>query len=106
MKKRRSSRNRLAQDDLTPEYRFDYPHSRPNRFSRREEIEAAALKLDRKSRAKLAERLLESLEQLSDEGNARLWAEEAERRDREWDARSGVAKPAREVLRKARAKLK
>jgi hypothetical protein len=76
MKKRRSPRNRLA---LAPEYRFDYARSRPNRFARKEEIEAAA---------------------------ARLWAEEAERRDREWDASPGVAKPAREVLRKARAKLK
>jgi hypothetical protein len=75
MKKRRSSKNRLA---LAPEYRFDNARSRPNRFARKEEIEAAA---------------------------ARLWAAEAERRDREWDARSGVAKPAREVLRKARAKL-
>ncbi|MDP2391466.1 MAG: addiction module protein, partial [Acidobacteriota bacterium] len=45
-----------------------------------EELEAAALKLEPKSRARLAERLLESLEQLSPEENARIWAEEAERR--------------------------
>jgi putative addiction module component len=71
-----------------------------------EEIEAEALKLDPKGRAKLAEKLLESLEQLSDEENARLWAEEADRRDQEWDAKPGVGKPARDVLRAARAKLK
>lgn len=71
-----------------------------------EDIEAEALKLDPKARAKLAERLLESLEQLSDEENARLWAEEAERRDQEWDAKAGIGRPAGEVLRAARAKLK
>jgi len=71
-----------------------------------EEIEAEALKLDPKGRAKLAEKLLESLEQLSDEENARLWAEEAERRDQEWDAKAGVGRPLRDVLRGARAKLK
>jgi hypothetical protein len=71
-----------------------------------EEIEAEALKLDPKGRAKLAEKLLESLEQLSDEENARLWAEEAERRNQEWDTKSEVGRPAREVLRAARAKLK
>lgn len=62
-----------------------------------EEIEAEALKLDPKARARLAGKLLESLEQLSDEENAGLWAEEAERRDQEWDAKSGVGRPAREL---------
>jgi hypothetical protein len=51
-----------------------------------DEIEATALKLAAADRARLAERLLESLEQLSDEENAKLWAEEAIRRDKEWDA--------------------
>ena len=40
-----------------------------------EEIEAEALKLDPKARARLAGRLLESLETLSDQENERLWAE-------------------------------
>ena len=71
-----------------------------------EEIEAEALKLDPKARAKLAEKLLESLEELSDQENALLWAEEAERRDKEWDAKAGAGKPARDVLKAARAKLK
>jgi len=44
-----------------------------------EEIEVEALKLPPDDRARLAEKLLQSLENLSDEENARLWAEEAER---------------------------
>ena len=67
-----------------------------------EEIEAEALKLEPKARARLAERLLESLETLSDKENERLWAEEAERRDAEWQS----SRPAGDVLRDARAKLK
>jgi len=45
------------------------------------EIEAAALKLVPKDRARLAGKLLESLEGLSDEENELIWSEEAERRD-------------------------
>ncbi len=71
-----------------------------------EEIEAEALKLDAKARARLAERLLESLETLSEQENERLWAEEAERRDAHWDSAPGTARPATDVLRDARAKLK
>ena len=58
-----------------------------------DEIEAAALKLDPKARARLAEKLLESLETLSDQENERLWAEEAERRDADWDSAPGTARP-------------
>jgi hypothetical protein len=71
-----------------------------------EEIEAEALRLDPKSRARLAEKLLESLEQLSEAENERIWAEEAARRDAEWEAKTGSARPAAEVFRIARAKLK
>lgn len=70
------------------------------------EIEDEALRLDPKARARLAEKLLESLEQLSDEENARLWAEEAARRDADWDAKGGKGRAAADVLREARAKLK
>ena len=42
-----------------------------------DEIEAEALKLDPHARARLARKLLESLEGLSAEENERLWAEEA-----------------------------
>ena len=71
-----------------------------------EDIEGEALKLDPQARARLASRLLESLETLSDQENERLWAEEAERRDAEWDAAPDTARPAADVLRDARAKLK
>ncbi len=71
-----------------------------------DEIEAEALKLDPKSRARLAERLLESLEALSDQENQRLWADEADRRDADWDGAPETARAATDVLRDARAKLK
>ncbi len=70
-----------------------------------EELEAAALKLDSKARARLAESLLASLETLSDAENAQLWAEEAQRRDAELDKDAGMARPAAEVLRDARSRL-
>lgn len=69
-------------------------------------IEAEALKLDPRARARLAKKLLESLETLSDEENERLWAEEADRRDADWDSASSSARPAVDVFRDARAKLK
>jgi len=72
-----------------------------------EDIVAEALKLSPKERARLAGRLLESLEELSSEENARIWAEEAQRRDADWDVHEGHGRrPARDVLRDARAKLK
>ena len=70
------------------------------------DIEAEALRLDAKARARLAKKLLESLESLSDEENERLWAEEADRRDSAWDSAPGSGRPADDVLRDARAKLK
>ena len=70
------------------------------------ELEAEALKLDPKARARLAGKLLESLENLSEEENARLWAEEAQRRDAEMDVNPGSSGSAAEVFREARAKLK
>ncbi len=71
-----------------------------------DEIEAEALKLEPRARARLAERLLRSLDVLSDEENEKLWAEEAERRDADWDAAPGNARPSTDVLRDARTKLK
>ncbi len=71
-----------------------------------EELEVEALKLTPQERARLAEKLLESLENLSDAENARLWAEEAQRRDEAWDANPATARPAAEVFRDARARLK
>ena len=40
-----------------------------------DEVEAAALRLEPKARARLAGRLLESLEEFTPDENARLWAE-------------------------------
>jgi len=72
-----------------------------------EDIEAKALKLNPKERARLAGKLLESLEELSSEESDRIWAEEARRRDADWDVREGHgARAIRDVLRDARAKLK
>jgi len=71
-----------------------------------DEIEAEALKLEPKARARLAEKLLESLETLSDPENERLWVEEAGRRDADLDSAPGTARPATDVIRDARAKLK
>ena len=71
-----------------------------------DELEAEALKLAPASRARLAERLLESLETLSDEENARMWAEEAQRRDEAWEASGNGGRPATDAFREARARLK
>lgn len=71
-----------------------------------DDIEAEALKLDPHTRARLAKKLLESLEALSDEENERLWAEEADRRDGAWDSVPGSGRSAADVLRDARAKLR
>lgn len=49
----------------------------------RKEIEAEAMKLDPSSRARLAEKLLRSLEEIDEaESNGAIWAEEAGRRER------------------------
>ena len=69
------------------------------------EIEAAALKLIPKDRARLAGKLLESLEGLSDEENEMIWVEEAERREAAWSS-SVTGRAAKRVLRSARAKLR
>ena len=71
-----------------------------------DDIVAEALKLDPQARARLAKRLLESLEALSAEENERLWADEADRRDADWDSAPGAGRPAADVLQDARAKLK
>ena len=70
------------------------------------ELETEALRLTPRERARRAERLLQSLENLSDEENARLWVEEAERRDVACDANPSLGRPADDVLRDARARLK
>ena len=70
------------------------------------QIEAAALNLQPRSRAKLAEKLLRSLDALSDEEVEAMWVEEAERRGAELDEGREVAIPMDDVLRDARARLR
>ena len=70
------------------------------------QIEAAALNLQPRSRAKLAEKLLKSLDALSDAETEAMWVEEAERRNAELDTGAEQAVPAAEVLRDARARLR
>lgn len=70
-----------------------------------EELETEALKLNPRLRARLAEKLLRSLEILSDAENERLWAEEALRRHDELETGAVAARSAEEVFREARARL-
>lgn len=70
-----------------------------------DELAAQALKLEPKARARLAERLLDSLESLSEEENEQLWGEEAERRDGSWNSKGGSSRPAADVFRDAKARL-
>lgn len=69
------------------------------------EVEAAALEMDAGARAKLAERLLRSLEDVSQEEIDRLWAEEALRRDEELDSGNATARDAEDVFRDLRARF-
>ena len=70
-----------------------------------EELKAAALMLDPKGRARLAERLLESLDSLSPEENAQIWAEEAQRRAAALESGALSSRPADEVFREARRRI-
>lgn len=65
------------------------------------EILKDALHLDVHDRAALAERLLASLEELSEEEADSLWAEEAQRRLDEYRAGRAKAVPSEEVHKKA-----
>lgn len=65
------------------------------------EVLRTALSLDTRDRAALAERLLASLEELSEEEAERLWAVEAQRRLQEYRAGCAKAAQAAEVHQKA-----
>jgi putative addiction module component (TIGR02574 family) len=70
-----------------------------------EQLEAEIMKLSLDARAKLAERIILSLDAPSDAENLQLWIQEAERRLR--DLREGKAKEvaAEDVFRRARAAI-
>ena len=57
-------------------------------------------------RARLAEKLLQSLETLSDAEIEQLWASEALRRSEELERGIGTLRDAQEVLRDARSRLR
>ncbi len=69
-------------------------------------LESEALKLSPRQRARLAERLIASLDQRREPGSAALWAKEAERRVAELRTGRVKARPAAAVFRKARAALR
>ena len=70
-----------------------------------EMLEVEALKLDPTRRARLAKVLLTSLEALPEEEIERLWLDEAERRDSDFDAGApGI--PAVDVLHEARSRFR
>ena len=70
-----------------------------------DQVENEALKLRPEARAELAEKLLRSLEDLSDEEIQRLWAEEAVRRDAELDSGTASMRDAEDVFKDARARI-
>jgi|RhiMethySRZTD1v2_1073278.scaffolds.fasta_scaffold41858_5 hypothetical protein len=67
-----------------------------------EELETAALRLPVEARARLADRLIKSLDDLTQDEVAALWDGEAAARDRDLDAHPDHAVPAEEVLRRLR----
>jgi putative addiction module component (TIGR02574 family) len=70
------------------------------------ELESEALKLSRRQRARLAQRLISSLDQEVDADAERLWLPEAERRLAELRSGKVAAIPAEQVLKKVRAALR
>lgn len=68
------------------------------------DIAAEALELPLTARAELASQLLDSLDDLSEEENDQLWAQEGERRYAEYKAGNIEAVPAEEVFARLRAR--
>ena len=71
-----------------------------------EEIISAALSLPPGARAMLAEHLLESLDAEDQKRIDELWAEEAERRDKEIEDGVVTSIPGEEVMNRLRARYK
>ena len=69
-------------------------------------IEKQLMKLDANSRAKLASKLLSSLDELSEEENEKLWAQEAFRRHEDLVQGKAKSRSADVALKSARAQLK
>ncbi|HMQ24240.1 MAG TPA: addiction module protein [Planctomycetota bacterium] len=69
------------------------------------ELESVALGLPPKDRARLAERLLASLEDLSAAEREDLWVEEALHRDGEVEANPSLARSSSDVFAAARDRI-
>ncbi len=69
-----------------------------------EKIEVELLRLTPPARAALAKKLLDSLEDLSEEENERLWADEAEARYADFKTGRTKAIPGDQVLARARSR--
>jgi putative addiction module component (TIGR02574 family) len=70
------------------------------------QLEARALELPSKDRARLAERLISSLDPETDPDAQRLWLQEAERRLDELESGDVSGVPADQVFEKARSTLR
>jgi putative addiction module component (TIGR02574 family) len=70
------------------------------------ELESRALKLSRRERARLAQRLITSLDSEVDADVDKLWLQEAERRLGELKSGKVAGIPAARVIRKARSALR
>jgi len=70
------------------------------------ELESKALRLPRKERARLAQRLISSLDSEVDADVEKLWLQEAERRLDELKSGKVAGIPAQKVIRKARSTLR
>ncbi|PYN96214.1 MAG: hypothetical protein DMD91_22200 [Candidatus Rokuibacteriota bacterium] len=70
------------------------------------ELESEALKLSRRARARLAQRLISSLDQEMDADAEKLWLAEAERRLGELKSGKVAGIAAAKVIRKARSTLR
>jgi putative addiction module component (TIGR02574 family) len=70
------------------------------------EVESKALRLSRKERARLAQRLISSLDQEVDADVEKLWLREADRRLGELKSGKVSGIPAEKVIRKARSMLR
>ena len=70
------------------------------------DLESRALGLAPRDRARLAERLLASLEGVADPESEAQWLAEAERRLAELESGGVAAAPAQEVFRRSRSALR
>jgi len=70
------------------------------------EVESKAMRLPRRERARLAQRLISSLDQQVDADVDKLWLREAERRLAELKSGKVAGIPAEKVVSKARSTLR